>query len=298
MNGFAGIEDYARTRPEAFMQPLASVMFEAAQYLHQIGKTPSTLTIIETIEADGELKRDATNAAAADGLRDWQTYLFAADTSLAFNPSGGQFAGEYLADITEAAGRRKASQIYDKGKAGEISVAEAVEALAEIQGKWAAQQIEHLLDARRISLANKPPEPPLVFGLAGHKIATAGNLCVIAAQAKAGKTAAVGAMLARLFADPDGDGDFLGFEAAPPGGKAVVLFDTEQSPFDAWRVMSRTMKRAGREHQPKNFRAYFLLNAQIQERRRALQAESIPSSSMGLPTFARMSTTPRKPMGL
>jgi len=270
MNGFAGIEDYARTRPEAFMQPLASVMFEAAQYLHQIGKTPSTLTIIETIEGDGGLKRDATNAAAADGLPDWQTYLFVADTSLSFSPAT---ICEYLAEIAEAAGRRKASQIYDKGKAGEISVAEAVEALAEIQGKWAAQQIEHLLDARRISLANKPPEPPLVFGLAGNKISTAGNLTIVAAQAKAGKTAAVGAMLARLFADPDGDGDFLGFEAAPPGGKAVVLFDTEQSPFDAWRVMSRTMKRAGREHQPKNFRAYFLLDLSIQDRRRALQAE-------------------------
>ena len=133
MNGFAGIEDYARTKPEAFMQPLASVIFEAAQYLYRIGRTPNTLTITEAIEADRTLKRIATDAAAEVGLPDWQTYLIAADTSLAFNSTGGQIVGEYLADITEAAGRRKAAKIYDKGKAGEISIAEAVEALGGIQ---------------------------------------------------------------------------------------------------------------------------------------------------------------------
>lgn len=72
MNGFAGIEDYARTRPDAFTHPLASVTFEAAQHLHQVGRTPNTLTIIDAIEGDRELKRDATNAAAEAGLPDWQ----------------------------------------------------------------------------------------------------------------------------------------------------------------------------------------------------------------------------------
>jgi hypothetical protein len=273
MNGFSGIPQPLGVGPDAFTNPLCSVVFETAIYLHREGKTPNTLTLIEAIDQDRTLSRIAKEAAATEGLPDWQTFLHSVDTSFAFNPAGGQIIGEYLADIAEAAGRRKAAQIYDKGKAGEISVAEAVEVLAEIQGKGAAHQIEPLLDARRITLAKKPPEPPLVFGLAGHKIATAGNLCVIAAQAKAGKTAAVSAMLARLFANPDGDGDFLGFEAAPPMGKAVVLFDTEQSPFDAWRVMSRTMSRAGREVQAPNLRAYFLLDLSVQDRRRALLAE-------------------------
>jgi replicative DNA helicase len=120
VNGFARIEDYARTKPEAFMQPLASVIFEAAQYLYRIGRTPNTLTITETIEADGELKRDATKAAAEVGLPDWQTYLIAADTSLAFNSTGGQIVGEYLADITEAAGRRKQAEIGRRLVEGKI----------------------------------------------------------------------------------------------------------------------------------------------------------------------------------
>ena len=53
----------------------------------------------------------------------------------------------------------------------------------------------------------------------------------------------------------------------------MVLFDTEQSPFDAWRVMNRAMKRAGLEREPSNLRAYFTLDLSIQDRRRALQAE-------------------------
>lgn len=271
--GFAGVDNPGRICPKAFTIPLCALIWEAALYLHRTGKTAHGINLAEVIESDPGISREAKAAAEAAGLPDWQTFLATTDSSLVHIHDNGEILAECLADISEAAGRRKDAEIGKKLSNAEISRAEAVEALAEIQDKGAAQQIEPLLDARRISLAKKPTEPPLIFGLAGHKISTAGNLTVIAAQAKAGKTAAVGAMLARLFAEPDSDGDFLGFEAAPPGGKAVVLFDTEQSPFDAWRVMSRTMSRAGREDQPPNLRAYFLLDLSIQERRAALLAE-------------------------
>lgn len=273
-NGFAGVPDPCQTNPKAFTKPLCAIIYEAAVYLHRRGKTPNTLALIDIIEQEnGELLRDAKRAAADEGLPDWKTFLLSAGSSFAYIPTGGEIVSEYLAEIAEAAGRREAAKIGHQLADGEIGLAEAHHEISRILEIGTAQQVEPLLDARRISLANKPPEPPLVFGLAGNKISTAGNLTIVAAQAKAGKTAAVGAMLACLFADTDGDGDFLGFEAVPPDEKAVVLFDTEQSPFDAWRVMSRTMKRAGREHQPKNFRAYFLLDLSIQDRRRALQAE-------------------------
>ena len=136
INGFAGIEDYASTRPEAFTQQLAAVIFDVSKYLHRIGRTPNILTITKAIEADRTLKRIATDAAAEAGLPDWQTYLLTADTSLAQSP---QSICECLAEIAEAAGRRKATEIYDKGKAGEISVAEAMEALEGIQKAVAGQ---------------------------------------------------------------------------------------------------------------------------------------------------------------
>jgi hypothetical protein len=272
--GFAGVPDPCRTNPKAFTKPLCAVIFEAAVYLHRMGKTPNTLALIDIIEQDETLSRIARDAAADEGLPDWQNLLYSAgSTSLAFNPEGGGIIAEYLADISEAARERAGAKIGRGLAEGEIGLAEAHEEMSRILEIGTAQQIEPLLDARRISIANKPPEPPLVFKLAGNKISTAGNLTVLAAQAKAGKTAAVGAMLASLFANPEGVGDFLGFEAAPPDGKAVVFFDTEQSPFDAWRVISRAMKRAGLERQPPNLRAYFTLDLSIQDRRHALQAE-------------------------
>ena len=158
-NGFAGVEDYARTRAEAFTQPLASVMFEAAQYLHRIGRTPSTLTIIEAIEADRTLKRIATDAAAEAGLPDWQTYLHASDTSLSFNTAGGQIVGEYLADITEAAGRRKQAEIGRKLAAGEIDRTEAVEALGGIQ----SAAIKPPPATPMLLLEGRTPEPQNTF---------------------------------------------------------------------------------------------------------------------------------------
>jgi hypothetical protein len=133
MNGFAGIEDYARTRPDAFTHPLASVTFEAAQHLHQVGRTPNTLTIIEAVEGDRELKRDATDAAAEAGLPDWQNYIYGVDTSIAQSFAGGQIVGEYLADISEAAGRRKAADIGRRLAEGEIDRTEAMEALGVIE---------------------------------------------------------------------------------------------------------------------------------------------------------------------
>lgn len=109
--GFAGVDEPLRTRPDSFTHPLCSVVYEAALYLHRMGKTANQINIVEAIEGDRMLSRIAKDAATADGLADWQTFLAIADASLSFNPAGGQIVSEYLADITEAAGRRKAAEI-------------------------------------------------------------------------------------------------------------------------------------------------------------------------------------------
>jgi hypothetical protein len=187
-NGFAGVDDYARTRPEAFTQPLPSVMFEAAQYLHRKGRTPNTLTIIEAIEADRTLKRIATDAAAEAGLPDWQTYLHAADTSLSFNPAGGQIVGEYLADIAEAAGRRKAAEIGRKLAGGEIGRLQAVEILKDIENaggvpSWDADLIaaEELCDDKNAEVFKD--SPAIIEGMLAQ-----GDLSLITAGSKSFKS--------------------------------------------------------------------------------------------------------------
>jgi len=187
-SGFAGVDDYARTRPEAFTQPLPSVMFEAAQYLHRKGRTPNTLTIIEAIEADRTLKRIATDAAAEAGLPDWQTYLYAADTSLSFNPAGGQIVGEYLADIAEAAGRRKAAEIGRKLAGGEIGRLQAVEILKDIENagvapSWDADLIaaEELCDDKNAEVFKD--SPAIIEGMLAQ-----GDLSLITAGSKSFKS--------------------------------------------------------------------------------------------------------------
>jgi hypothetical protein len=132
--GFHGVENPGGIRPEAFTSPLRSVIYEAALYLHRMGRKANGLTIAEAIEADQTLSRIAKDAAAGERLPDWQTYLASVDSSLSCIPDGGQIVSEYLTDIAEAAGRRKAAEIGKKLANAEIEPAEAAEALGAIQG--------------------------------------------------------------------------------------------------------------------------------------------------------------------
>lgn len=133
-----------------------------------------------------------------------------------------------------------------------------------------------VLDARRIDLEKPPPKPVPVIRLMGQQICTAGNLTVISAQAKAGKSAVVGVMLATLLSADQTKTDHLdlfGFAGQEPGKKAVVLFDTEQSPYDACSLVVRATARAGMQGLPENFRCYSLADIGIPQRRLLLNAE-------------------------
>lgn len=139
------------------------------------------------------------------------------------------------------------------------------------------------LDAHRINLADPPQRPDPVFKLQSQQICTAGNLTVISAQAKGGKSAIVGAMIASIMtkAPPNDDDipdwrpeqDLLGFSASAHKGRAVVLFDTEQSPYDAWSLVNRSALRAGVSSLPCNFRGYTLADVSTDKRRAYLAAE-------------------------
>lgn len=139
------------------------------------------------------------------------------------------------------------------------------------------------LDNRRLYLADPPPKPISIYKLAGQQICTAGNITVFSAQAKAGKTAVVGAMNASSLSDQPSlqclteagavCGDFLGFTGAPHDGKAVIYFDTEQAPYDAWTLLHRAALRAGVKTWPENFRFYSLADVATPERRKMLSLE-------------------------
>ncbi len=116
--------------------------------------------------------------------------------------------------------------------------------------------ISELLESRIYSPKNKPEEPAPRFYLSGIPICTPGNLTAVSALVKAGKTAAIIAMLSSAFATPGAD--CLGFSSQNPLGFAVLHFDTEQSPYDHWFVIEQALKRAGVESAPLWLRSYCL----------------------------------------
>lgn len=132
------------------------------------------------------------------------------------------------------------------------------------------------LDACRIDLANPPPKPIAVFKLGGQQICTAGNITVVSAQAKRGKSAVVGAMIAAVACwEPGADmlADCFGFVAAASGGKAILLFDSEQSKHDSHNLIKRATNRVDLRDFPDNFRCYYLVEFSLRFRREALRAE-------------------------
>ncbi len=110
---------------------------------------------------------------------------------------------------------------------------------------------ERLL-ARKFNHASAPPKPEPRFKINGKTVCTAGNLTSISAQAKAGKSAFVGAAISAAIcaALAKSGNDNLGLSAVPPEGRHLLHFDTEQSPFDADKLMRTALRRAGVEIPP------------------------------------------------
>lgn len=114
------------------------------------------------------------------------------------------------------------------------------------------------LAARMYSPQVKPDEPTPRFWVANTLICTPGNLTTISAQAKAGKSAAIGAMIASTFADAKLDTDCLGFVSKNPDGFAVVHIDTEQCLFDHWEGIQRAIRRSKVKAAPAWLRSHCL----------------------------------------
>src|SRR5262245_22815004 len=110
-------------------------------------------------------------------------------------------------------------------------------------------QLEQALAVRLFDFAKPPPPVVPVYTLGGIVVCTPGNLTVINAPVKAGKTALVGAFMASTIKH-DTAGDTLGVESSNPHGHALIHLDTEQSIEDHWAGVARALKRAGRVNAP------------------------------------------------
>jgi hypothetical protein len=89
------------------------------------------------------------------------------------------------------------------------------------------------------------PDQTPTLTLAGRSVCTRGNITTVAGVPKAGKSAAVGAMIAAMLPESDEKLDCLGFAGSNPEGWPIIHLDCEHSLRDYHRFMDRVLKRAG-----------------------------------------------------
>lgn len=103
------------------------------------------------------------------------------------------------------------------------------------------------------------PKPRDVYTAKGTPICTPGNLTTLYSQAKTGKTATVGAMLAAAFDDNSaGIHDTLQISGYNRDRLPLLHFDTEQSKYDHDQMIRTACRRVGIETPPKWFHSYHL----------------------------------------
>ena len=154
---------------------------------------------------------------------------------------------------TEFVGR-----VYDcKGSDTHILLDELEADIQRVRNGVSGSGIKALLQERSFNPVIEPPPLRAIITLAGQPICTPGNLTTITAAAKAGKTATLGAMVAAMFPHSI-ESDLLGFKSDNPDRKAILWFDSEQSPDDYWHCVYRAVKRAGMEKPPEWFHGFCL----------------------------------------
>jgi hypothetical protein len=103
---------------------------------------------------------------------------------------------------------------------------------------------------RRAGCGRVIPESQTVLWLADTSLFTRGNIGVVTALQKTGKSAAVGGMLGALIGGANVRGDTLGFRGSNEDRHAVLHIDTEQSPADHEALVGTALRRAGLDSLP------------------------------------------------
>ena len=118
--------------------------------------------------------------------------------------------------------------------------------------------------------SSPPPDEPVVFSVAGIETCHPGNLTVIEAHIKAGKSALVSAGIASILASSGVD--CLGWRSdGNPQNRAVLHFDTEQCLGDHYRLCMRALNRAGIPVEPAWLYSWCLTGWSCAEMRQAIE---------------------------
>lgn len=159
-------------------------------------------------------------------------------------------ASEYMANALEVmnAALSKGPEMSTKAASSDATIEEV--------GDEEDEEIRAKLLEVAFDKAKPPKEEPCIYKLAGVEIAHPGNLVALTAQIKSGKSSFASALLAAPMSK--GSGDLLALQSLNEEGKGVLHFDTEQSPMDHYKMINRSLRRAGIEDAPEWFNSYCL----------------------------------------
>lgn len=206
------------------------------------------------------------------------------DRASALGEAGSTSCAEDLLKTSIVRQKRAAAADFGKGLLSEQEYHRKQRALDKrLSGQRresADKDLLATLDLRRVGLGEPPTKPDPLFLIGSNVVATAGNIVVIAAQAKAGKSAYLGAMIAAALNPKRHDGATLGVRSAGAEDKAIIHFDTEQSRYDHYRLIEIALGRAGLETPPTNLRSYCVTDFSNEERLAMLRLEMARAGSI------------------
>jgi hypothetical protein len=252
----------------SFYLPAHQSIFAHALAIHERGDNVEMTGFVQSLIDSGELEAVGGPAAI--------TELFS------YAPTAAHFT-QHLRDVHAKHAERLLRMAGMAAQHGEEERHEQLIAERDIVREIASNQdtLLNRLEAMRYDPSKPPPPDEVCLTFLGVPVGARGNLTVIQAKQKAGKTGVVSSDLAAAIrGNYQAQGDTLGFAWAGEATGAILHLDTEQSPADHHACVERARKRAGVTDIDR-LHSYSIVTFKITERMEALQRKVKSLASNG-----------------
>ena len=252
----------------SFYLPAHQTIFAHALAIHERGDNVEMIGFVQSLIDSGELEAVGGPAAI--------TELFS------YSPTATHFT-QHLRDVHDKHAQRLLVMAGHAGQQGNESRLSELIAERDKVRELASNQDTLLdrLEAMRYDPSKPPPPDEICLSFLGVPVGARGNLTVIQAKQKAGKTGVVTSDLAAAIrGNYQAQGDTLGFAWVGDATGAILHLDTEQSPADHHACVERARKRAGVTDTDR-LHSYSVVTFKISERMEALRRKVKRLASQG-----------------
>jgi hypothetical protein len=269
---------------EAFTDPLCQTLYAAALVVRHRGRPVYCGSVNDVLESSPSKCKEITRILARGGKNPpddlWRNWPDSdgVDTSLAVC-SKPDLIIDHIGKLAKLYQKRQGVTIGKRLESGELDLAQALKELEALSSGANGAYDFVQADARKFDATRLHDKPEPTILLDDKPICTAGNISVIYAKPKAGKSAVVAAVIGATLGSGDpvaALNDYLGFSTRPnEQGHALIHIDTEQSRFDHEQIVLRAARYAGVDKTalPSWLRSYCVTDFSTAERRAFLSAE-------------------------